>query len=171
MVIWAKEMRRILTIRVATTISYPRNRRTVTIGQIPRIAKAFFRPLRSHFAEPAWGHFWRPVLAITVSDGCTLDRLAKKLRGSTHRTNHGEFLWRSVWDESAVMQQIALDLLRSLYRKDAGPCYLILDDTQTLKRAKERQCHSAMYLHPNTATTGQPLLSGQGFSSLSRPLK
>jgi len=119
----------------------------VTIGQIPRIAKAFFRPLRSHFAEPAWGHFWRLVLAITVSDGCTLDRLAKKLRGSTHRTNHGEFLWRSVWDESAVMQQIALDLLRSLYRKDAGPCYLILDDTQTLKRAKKMAGVGKLFHH------------------------
>ena len=108
----------------------------VTIGRIPRVAQAFFRPLREHFAVRAWQHFWGLVLAITISHGSTIDRLTRRLRGSTHRTNHGEFLWRSVWSETAVMQQIALDLLMSLYRKGGGPCYLILDDTQTLKRAK-----------------------------------
>ena len=119
----------------------------VTIGRIPRMAQAFFRPLRTHFARPAWDHFWGLVLALTVSHGSTIDRLAKKLRGSTHRTNHGEFLWRSDWSESAVMQQIALDLLRSLYRKNAGSCYLILDDTQTLKRAKKMEGVGKLFHH------------------------
>jgi len=59
-----------------------------------------------------------PILTIRVvmtntyhriSHGATIDRLAEALRGSTHRTNHGEFLWRSSWDESIVMRQIALD--------------------------------------------------------------
>jgi SRSO17 transposase len=119
----------------------------VTIGRIPRIAQAFFRPLRRHFARPAWDHFWGLVVAITVSHGSTIDRLAKMLRGSTHRTNHGEFLWRSDWSESAVMQQIALDLLRSLHRKNGGPCYLILDDTQTLKRAKKMDGVGKLFHH------------------------
>jgi SRSO17 transposase len=119
----------------------------VTIGRIPRIAQAFFRPVRTHFAAPAWHHFWALVLAVTISHGSTIDRLAKKLRRSTHRTNHGEFLWRSVWSESAVMQQIALDLLRSLYRKNAGSCYLIVDDTQTLKRAKKMAGVGKLFHH------------------------
>jgi SRSO17 transposase len=119
----------------------------VTIGRIPRIAQAFFRPLRTRFAQPAWDHFWGLVLAITISHGSTIDRLAKKLRGSTHRTNHGEFLWRSDWSETAVMQQIALDLLRSLHRKNAGACYLIIDDTQTLKRAKKMDGVGKLFHH------------------------
>jgi len=80
--------------------------RIATIGQTPRIAQALFRSLRAHSAAPAWNHFWGPVLALAVSHGSTIDRLPKKLRGSTHRANLREFLWRNVWDQSAVMQQI-----------------------------------------------------------------
>jgi SRSO17 transposase len=86
-------------------------------------------------------------MAVTVGHCSTVERLGKLLRGSTHRTNHGEFLWRSVWDESAVMQQIALDMLRSLYRKNGGACYLILDDTQTLKRAKKMAGVGKLFHH------------------------
>ncbi len=119
----------------------------MTIGRIPAKAQAFFRPLRDHFARPAWKHFWGLVMAITVGQVGTIQRLASSLRGATHRTNHGEFLWRSVWSESAVMQQIALDLLRSLVHKKAGACYLILDDTQTLKRAKKMAGVGKLFHH------------------------
>ncbi|NIL99207.1 MAG: hypothetical protein GTO62_19425, partial [Planctomycetales bacterium] len=84
---------------------------------------------------------------MTIGHGSTIERLARWLRGSTHRTNHGEFLWRSVWSESVVMQQIALDMLRSLHRKDAGPCYLILDETQTLKRGKKMAAVGKLFHH------------------------
>lgn len=119
----------------------------VTIGRIPRKTQAFFTSLRKQFSGPAWKHFTGLVLAITVGHCSTVERLGKLLRHTTHRTNHGEFLWRSVWDESAVMQQIALDLLRSLYRKDGGACYLILDDTQTLKRAKKMAGVGKLFHH------------------------
>ena len=109
----------------------------ITIGQIPRKTQAFFKGLAGHFSHGAFGHFWGLVLAMTISHGATIERLAKLLRGSTHRTNHGEFLWRSEWDESAVLEQIALDTLRRLRRKNGGTCYLIIDETQTLKRAKK----------------------------------
>jgi len=119
----------------------------ITIGTIPSDSKAFFRGLSEHFAARAWRHFWGLVLALTVSHGSSIDRLARRLRGSTHRTNHGEFLWRSDWSESAVMEQIALDLLRSLHRKDAGPCYVILDETETLKRARKMAGVGKLYHH------------------------
>ena len=119
----------------------------VTIGPIPEKTRAFFKPLHQRFAGPAWRHFCGLVMAITVGHCSTIERLAKLLRDSTHRTNHGEFLWRSDWSESAVMRQIALDMLRSLYRKDAGPCYLILDETQTLKRAKKMAGVGRLFHH------------------------
>ena len=147
MVTWAKEKRLILTIRIVRTIDYRRSSRMITIGRIPQKTQAFFRPLCDCFARPAWRHFCGLVMAITIGHCSTIERLAKLLRGSTHRTNHGEFLWRSVWDESAVMQQIALDLLKSLYRKDGGTCYLILDDTQTLKRAKKMDGVGRLFHH------------------------
>jgi hypothetical protein len=123
----------------------------VTIGRIPSASKAFFRSLPKHFTTAAWGHFWGLVLAMTIAHGSTIERLAKLLRGSTHRTNHGEFLWRSDWSESGVLQEVALQTLRRLHRKNAGRCYLIIDETQTLKRAKKMSGVRKLYHH----ATGQ----------------
>jgi len=109
----------------------------ITIGKIPRKLQSFFKPLREHFTQRAWEHFWALVVAITVSHGATIERLVRALRDSTHRTNHGEFLWRSVWDSSIVMQQIALDMLLSLFTNKDRHLFFIIDDTQTLKRAKK----------------------------------
>lgn len=86
-------------------------------------------------------------MAITISHVSTIERLAKTLRGSTHRTNHGEFLWRSCWDQSIVMQNIALDMLLGLFKKKDPALFLILDDTQTLKRAKKMQAIGKLYHH------------------------
>ena len=120
----------------------------LTIGKIPRKIKPFFGRLAERFGRPAFQHFSLLVLAITTSQcGSTVVNLAKLLRDSTHRTKHGEFLWKADWDESAVVQQIALDTLRRLYRKGGGACYLILDETQTLKRAKKMFGVSKLYHH------------------------
>lgn len=130
----------------------------VTIGQIPRECTSFFNPVRKAFTRRGRGHFWTLVLAITISHGSTIERLAKLLRGpsATHRTNHGEFLWRSDWDESWVLRQIALDTLRRVMRRGVKDkrCYLILDDTQTLKRAKKMQGVGKLYHHA-TKTYGR----------------
>jgi len=130
----------------------------VTIGKMPRKSKRFFRPVAGHFAYGGYDHFWQLVLALTISHAGTIERLAELLRGpdATHRTNHGEFLWRSDWDASWALQQIALDTLRRLDRmgvKDKR-VYLILDDTQTLKRAKKMQAVGKLYHHA-TGTYGR----------------
>jgi len=64
----------------------------VAIGTIPSVSKAFFRGLPKQFSAVAWDHFWGLVRAMTIAHGSTIDRLAQLPRGSTHRTNHGEFL-------------------------------------------------------------------------------
>jgi SRSO17 transposase len=119
----------------------------ITIGTIPKKLQRFFKPILEQFSKPARHHFWALVIAITVSHGATIDRLSKALRGSTHRTNHGEFLWRSVWDESIVMQQIALDLLRSLLSKRHKDLFFIIDETQTLKRARKMAAVGKLFHH------------------------
>jgi len=119
----------------------------ITIGNIPRKIQPFFRTIRNGFTRPAWRHFWGLVLAMTVAHGATLDRLAKLLRGSTHRTKHGEFLWHSDFNHVGVLQEIALDTLRRLRRKDAAKCYFILDETQTLKRAKKMEGVGSLFHH------------------------
>jgi len=120
----------------------------LTIGKVPRKIKPFFNRLAENFGRPAFRHFCLLVLAMAASQaGSTIQRLAALLRDSTHRTKHGEFLYKSDWDAPSVIQQIALDTLRRLYRKHGGPCYLIIDETQTLKRAKKMSAVSKLYHH------------------------
>ena len=120
----------------------------LTIGKTPRKVQPFFRPAAPAMSKPAFRHFRLLVLALTVSGvGATVERLAKWIRHSTHRTKHGEFLWRSSWNEAGVLQAIALDLLKRLYRKGGGKCYFIIDETQTLKRAKKMAGVSNLFHH------------------------
>jgi hypothetical protein len=147
MVTIIKQKRPSQTIRLVKTTNYRKRGRMVTIGKIPKKLQSFFKPLKRHFYQRPWQHFWGLVLAITISHAATIDRLAKALRGSTHRTNHGEFLWRSCWDHSTVMQQIALDMLMSLFRKKDPYLFFIIDDTQTLKRAKKMAAVGKLLYH------------------------
>ena len=119
----------------------------ITIGKIPRKLQSFFRPVKKQVSEHVYGYFWSMVLSICISHGSTIDRLVKSLRNTTHRTNHGEFLWRSNWDESAIMQQIALDRLRSLFTRKDDHLFFIIDDTQTLKRAKKMEGVGKLHHH------------------------
>ena len=107
----------------------------MTIGTRPRVLSSFFRPPRRFCSPPAWPHFWALVTAMAVEAKHTVGRLNGLLRGHTHRTNDGEFLWGSHWDESEVLRAIALQQFSGLYRQ-GETIYFIFDDTQTLKRAK-----------------------------------
>jgi len=118
----------------------------LTIDRIPAVCQSFFRPHRKSLGKPGWPHFWGLVLAIAMATEHTVERLNALLRNHTHRTNDGEFLWRSEWDESWVIRAIALDTLKRLYRQ-GEPLYLILDDTQTLKRAKKMAAVGRLYHH------------------------
>jgi hypothetical protein len=119
----------------------------ITIGKIPRKLKSFFRPVKKQVSEHVNSYFWSFVLSICISNRCTIDRLVKSLRNTTHRTNHGEFLWRSNWNESIITQQIALDMLLNLYTKKDSNLFFIIDDTQTLKRAKKMQGVGKLHHH------------------------
>lgn len=131
----------------------------LTIGKIPQKVKRFFQPVQRQVSEHVFAYFWEFVLAFSVSHGHTIERLMDCLRDTSHRTNHGEFLWRSQWDEAWALRAIALDTLKRLYRKDCPDCYLILDDTQTIKRAKKMQAVGKLYHHANkTYCTGHTIL-------------
>ena len=130
----------------------------VTIGRIPHCLSSFFRPQRRHFSKPAWPHFWGLVMAIAMGTEHTIERLNALLRGHGHRTNDGEFLWRSDFDEAGVLQGMALRLLNRIYRP-GEPIYFIVDDTQTLKRAKKMEAVGKLYHHASsTYGTGHTIL-------------
>jgi SRSO17 transposase len=148
-IIKQKQLR--LPISIVQTITYMQGSCMITIGKIPKKLQCFFKPVKSQISEHVYSYFWSMVLSICISHGSTIDRLVKLLRNTTHRTNHGEFLWRSNWDESAVMQQIALDTLRGLFTKKDKHLFFIIDDTQILKRAKKMQAVGKLRHH----TTGK----------------
>ena len=119
----------------------------ITIGKVPQKLQRFFKPVKKQVSEHVYGYFWSIVLSMCISHGSTIERLVRLLRNATHRTNHGEFLWRSDWDESAVMQEIALDMLRNLLRRKDKELFFIIDDTQTLKRAKKMAAVGKLFHH------------------------
>jgi len=147
MVAITKQKQLRLPISIVQTITYMQGSCMITIGKIPRKLQGFFKPVKRHVSEHVHSYFWSMVLSICISHGCTIDRLVKSLRNTTHRTNHGEFLWRSNWDESDVMQQIALDMLRGLFTRKDKHLFFIIDDTQTLKRAKKMEAVGKLHHH------------------------
>jgi hypothetical protein len=154
----ATKMRCFLPIPVLETTPGQEDHRMVTIGRIPTLVNSFFRPQRRFFSQPAWPHFWGLVTAMAVGVEHTVGRLNGLLRRHTHRTNDGEFLWRSAWNESEVLRAIALQQFARLYRK-GEPIYFILDDTQTLKRAKKMQAVGKLYHHAEKRyATGHTIL-------------
>jgi SRSO17 transposase len=128
-----------LPISIVNAITYKRGSCMITIGKIPGKLQSFFKPVKKQVSEHVYSYFWSMILSICISNGSTIDRLVKALRDSTHRTNHGEFLWRSAWNESVVTQRIAIALLLGLYTNKDRNLFFVLDDTQTLKRAKKME--------------------------------
>jgi SRSO17 transposase len=144
-IIKQKQLR--LPISIAQTNTYLQGSCMITIGKIPKKLQSFFKPVKGQISEHVYSYFWSMVISICISHSSTIDRLVKLLRNSTHRTNHGEFLWRSNFDESFVTQQIALDMLRTLFTKKDKHLFFIIDDTQTLKRAKKMQAVGKLRHH------------------------
>jgi SRSO17 transposase len=147
MIVIIKQKQLRLPISIVQTTTYLQGSCMTNIGKIPRKRQGFFKPSKKQVSEHVYGYFWSMVLSICVSHGSTIDKLVKSLRNSTHRTNHGEFLWRSIWYESVVTQQIALDMITSLFNKKDRHLFFIIDDTQTLKRAKKMQAVGKLHHH------------------------
>ena len=97
-------------------------------------------------------------MAIAMGTEHTIERLNALLRGHGLRTNDGEFLWRYHFNEAGVLQGIALRLLNRVYRS-GEPIYFILDDTQTLERAKKMDAAGKLYHHSEKRyATGHTIL-------------
>ena len=154
----AKKMRWLQPIRIVDKTLIREDHRMVTIVRIPGCLSSFFRPHRRGFSKPAWPHFWGLVVAMAVGTEHTIERLNALLRKHSHRTNDGEFLWRNDFDEARTVQGIALRLLDRVYRS-GDRIYFILDDTQTLKRAKKMDAVGRLYHHATgTYGTGHTIL-------------
>ena len=136
-----------MPITIVRAIDYTHGGCMITIGKIPQKVKRFFKPIQNSVSAHVYAYYGSLVVALCISHGSTIERLVDLLRGRPHRTNHGEFLWRSDFDERVVAQTTALALLKRLYQKGAKQCLLILDETQTIKRAKKMQAVGKIHHH------------------------
>jgi SRSO17 transposase len=146
MIAMIKQKQPILTISILYRSTYSQGGCMITIGKIPKKVQTFFKPTNALSAH-VYTYYCNLVMAICISHGSTIQRLVNLLRNSTHRTNHGEFLWRSEFDEMAVVQAQAGGILKRLYNKGCRQCMLIIDDTQTIKRAKKMQAVGKIHHH------------------------
>jgi len=147
MIVIVKQKKPFKPISVVQTYIYWQGGLRVTIGKIPQKVKTFFKPTKNNVSAHVYSYYCNLVLAICISHGSTIDRLVKLLRNTTHRTNHGEFLWRSEFGEMAVVIDQADAILKRLYKKGCKDCLLIIDDTQTIKRAKKMQAVGKIHHH------------------------
>jgi len=147
MIVIVKQKRPFKPISVVQTYIYWQGGLMITIGKIPQKVKTFFKPTKNNVSAHVYSYYCNLVLAICISHGSTIDRLVKLLRNTTHRTNHGEFLWRSEFGEMAVVTDQADVILKRLYKKGCKDCLLIIDDTQTIKRAKKMQAVGKIHHH------------------------
>ena len=143
----SKQTSRFLRINTVYTVIYMQGRIMFTIGKIPTITRSFFKPIKSNISAHVYNYFCPLVVAICISHGSTLERLVNLLRKSTHRTNHGEFMWRSNFDETKIVPSLALNTLKKLYKKGVNECMLIIDDTQIIKRAKKMDAVGKIHHH------------------------
>ncbi len=147
MIVKIQQKRPFEPINVVQTNIYWQGGLMLTIGKIPQKVKTFFWPTKNTVSAHVYSYYCNMVIAICISHGSTIDRLVKLLRNATHRTNHGEFLWRSDFDEMAVVKGQAVGMLKRLYKKGCKDCLLIIDDTQTIKRAKKMQAVGKIHHH------------------------
>jgi len=147
MVAMIKQKQLRFPISIVQTITYMKGGCMITIGKIPQKVQSFFKPTRNALSAHVYTYYCNLVVAICLSHASTIQRLVNLLRNSTHRTNHGEFLWRSDFDEMAVVAKQAIWLLKKLYKKGCKQCLLIIDDTQTIKRAKKMQAVGKIHHH------------------------
>ena len=147
MVAMIKQKQLRFPISILTKSTYKYGGCMITIGKIPQKVQSFFKPTRNALSAHVYTYYCNLVVAICLSHASTIQRLVNLLRNSTHRTNHGEFLWRSDFDEMAVVAKQAIWLLKKLYKKGCKQCLLIIDDTQTIKRAKKMQAVGKIHHH------------------------
>ncbi|MBN2511582.1 MAG: hypothetical protein JXB18_01465 [Sedimentisphaerales bacterium] len=61
----------------------------IIISQVPQKIKRFFKPAKNQVSEHVFGYFWSMFLVLCLGHVSTIDRLVKRLRNSSRRTDRG----------------------------------------------------------------------------------
>jgi len=128
-----------MPICIVLSSTYLHKGGVMTFSNIPHKVDSIFKSIRLNVSSHVHTYYCYLIMALHLSYSGTIQQIVNRLRNSFHRTNHGEFLCRSVFDGRAVVQTQALAMLKHSYKKYCKYCLLIIDDSQTIKHAKKIQ--------------------------------
>jgi hypothetical protein len=115
---------------------------------LPRSCKRFFRHARKIVGPCHRDHLWRVVILIASTHGHrSLSKIEKATGHRRSRQAISHFLSQAEWDAPELLREHAKDTLRQLGWRAGDTLYVILDDTQKRKRAKQMDAVSKLFLH------------------------
>lgn len=107
------------------------------IAHVPTVCKPFFRPLRRFFHKPQWPYFCLLVLAVSISYGVTtVSALHGFILPTMYPQRLLDFINESPWSPNAVLQCVAMMVLRALGWRAGMPLKILFDATKFRKRGK-----------------------------------
>jgi hypothetical protein len=120
----------------------------VTIHRFPPFGKRFFKRIRKLIGNGHFSHLWRIVLAIaTLTGRKSQSKTTKLFSGRRTRQAIAHFLTHAQWNASELLLENSFSVLKRLGWTKGQTLYLVLDDTQKQKRAKQMDAVSKIFLH------------------------
>ena len=136
----------------------------VTIHRFPPFGKRFFKRMRKMIGCCHFAHFWRVVTVLASMNGRkSLSAITKLFSGRRTRQAISHFLTRAEWNAPEILLENSLSVLRRLGWKAGDMLYLVLDDTQTQKRAKKMDAVSKIFLHAKKTYAHGHIILGLAF--------
>lgn len=118
------------------------------MGRFPFFGKRFFQRARKLLGSCHMEHFWRVVIVLAAAqEGHSLSKMEDATNERRSRQALSNFLTIAEWNAPELLQQTALDQLKTLGYRPGDVLYLVLDDTQKRKRGKLMAAVSKIFLH------------------------
>jgi SRSO17 transposase len=134
------------------------------VHRFPPFGKRFFKRIRKAVGRGHFAHLWRIVLALTTLPGRkSLSKMTKLFGHQRTRQAIAHFLTNADWNARELLLDNALSVLKQLGWKPGELLYLVLDDTQKQKRAKQMDAVSKIFLHAEKVYANGHTIVGLAF--------
>ncbi|MCL2624818.1 MAG: transposase [Planctomycetaceae bacterium] len=136
----------------------------VSIHRFPPFGKRFFKRIRKILGCTHFAHLWRIVIGLASIPGKkSLSKFTRLYGKRRTRQAISHFLTESEWDAPELLLENAHSMLRRLGYKAGATVYLIVDDTQKQKRAKQMDAVSKIFLHAEKVYANGHTILGLAF--------
>jgi SRSO17 transposase len=136
----------------------------VIVHRFPPFGKRFFKRARKIIGCCHFSHFWRAVIALaTLTGRKSISKMTKLFGDRRTRQAIAHFLTEAEWNAPEILLNNALDTLKHLGWTKDKQLYLLLDDTQKQKRAKQMDAVSKIFLHSEKVYANGHTIVGLAF--------